>query len=405
MICVGIDWADKAHSVCVLDAEGNKLAAFDVAHSQQGFEKAHSTIAKYAPSIDQVGVAIETKDSLLVDFLSEVGYTLYFLNPRQTDRFRDRHRMSHSKTDSFDAYVLADALRTDQRLFNSLSPLDEQSLSLRVLSRARKNLVQRKVAIQNELTSALKRYFPVALELFNDLDSQGAIDFLLQYPTYQQARTVSSTRIAAILTKGGFRKDAAAKRAETVKQKLGEPQPIPSANVATVFPVAVKSLLRQLKDALREIRDIEAQIKVAHRDHPNKDLIDSLPGVAEILGPVIAGELGAEVTRYANLRTLRAYAGTSPVTVSSGKYCAVHFRRACNQHLRRALHLAAQTAIRESVWARKLYDRLRAAGKSYGRALRAVADQLIEMLYVMLIRRTPYDEDYHLRMQALHGKT
>lgn len=405
MIHVGIDWADEAHKVCILDAEGSRLTAFDIPHTQEGFEKAHSAIQKHVSSPDQVRVAIETKDSLLVDFLSEAGYTLYFLNPRQTDRFRDRHRMSHSKTDEFDAYVLADAVRTDPHLFNALSPLDEQSLRLRVLCRARKNLVSRKVAIQNELTSALKRYFPVAIELFNNLDSKGAASFLLQYPTYEQARTVSAARIAAILIKDGFRKDMAVNRAEIVKQKLSQLQPTPSANVAAVFPLAVKSLLRQLKDVLKEMRDIEAQIKEAHQDHPNKDLIDSLPGVAETLGPVIAGEMGAEISRYADLTTLRAYAGTSPVTVSSGKYCAVHFRRACNHHLRNALHSAAQTAISKAAWARALYDRLRSAGKSHGRALRAVADQLIQMLYIMLVRRTPYDEAYHLKMKAMHGRT
>jgi transposase len=403
MICVGIDWADKSHSVCVLDQDGSRLAAFDVPHSQQGFEKAHAMILRHAPSTEVVGIAIETRDSLLVDFLSELGYTLYFLNPRQTDRFRDRHRMSHSKTDAFDAFVLADALRTDKEKFNSLSPLDQESLSLRVLCRTRKNLVQRKVAIHNELTACLKRYFPAALELFNGLDSPGAIHFLLQYPTYEQARTVSRARIAAILVKQGFRKDDAAKRAEIVKTKLAEPQPTPSANVAAVFPAAAKSLLRQMRDVLREIQDIEEQIKDLYRNHPNKTLIQSLPGIAETLGPVIAGELGAEITRYASLATLRAYAGTSPVTASSGKYRAIRFRRACNQHLRHAMHLAAQTAIRRCCWARKLYDRLKAAGKSHGRALRAVADQLIEMLYVILLRRTPYDEAYHLRMQTLHG--
>jgi transposase len=404
MINVGVDWADRAHSVCILEAEGSQLHAFEIPHTQEGFEKLHSAIQKHASSPDQVSIAIETKDSLLVDFLSEAGYTLYFLNPRQTDRFRDRHRMSHSKTDEFDAYVLADAVRTDQHLFNALSPLDEQSLRLRVLCRARRNLVHRKVAIQNELTSALKRYFPAALELFNSLDSNGAVSFLLQYPTYEQARTVSPSRTAAILIKNGFRKDLAIRRAEIVKQKLSEPQPTPSANVAAVFPLAVKSLLRQLKDVLREMQDIEVQIKEAHQDHPNKDLIDSLPGVAEILGPIIAGEMGAEILRYTNLTTLRAYAGTSPVTASSGKYCAIHFRRACNHHLRNALHLAAQTAISQAAWARELYDRLRSAGKSHGRALRAVADQLVQMLYVMLIRRTPYDEAYHLKMKAMHGR-
>lgn len=404
MICVGIDWSDKNHSICILDAEGNKLAAFMVTHSQKGFEKAHTMIAKYAPSVDQAGVAIETKDSLFVDFLSELGYSLYFLNPKQTDSFRDRHRMSHSKSDAFDAYVLADALRTDQPKFNALSPLDEQSMLIRVLCRTRVNIVKRKASIQNELTSALKRYYPVALELFNSMDHPAAIAFLKRYPSYPQAKTVSYSRIVSMLKAHGFKDCDAKERAQIIKERLKESQPIPAANAASAFTIVVGSLLRQFENAVLEIENIDAQIKDIYRNHINKNVVESLPGVAEVLGPVIAGELGADINRYSSLKTLRAYAGTSPVTVSSGKYRSIRFRRACNQHLRRALHLAAGTAIRTSAWARKTYDRLRASGKSHGRALRAVADQLVEMLFVMIRKGTLYDESYHLRMQEEHGK-
>lgn len=404
MICTGIDWSDKHHDLCILDEAGEKLDSFSISHSQDGFELAHRRIAKYA-NPEQVKVAIETKDSLLVDFLSELGYTLYFLNPKQTDRFRDRHRMSRSKSDSFDAYVLADAVRTDAHLFNALSPLDEQSLLLRVLTRTREGMVNRKVAVQNEITTYLKRYFPVALELFGGIDNLEAIGFLLQYPTYDQARSVSKVRIASILgNKADVSKAIAARHAQQAHDKLNDPQPVPAAGVSRSYPLAVKSLLRQLRGILEEMDALEDDIRDSYDKHPNKDLIASLPGVADTLGPVIAAELGTDIARYANIGTLKAFGGSSPVTVQSGKFRSVHFRRACNGHLRRALHLAAQGAIRKAGWARELYDRLRAEGKSYGRALRSVADQLLEMLYVILARRTPYDEAYHLRMKALHGK-
>jgi transposase len=403
MICTGIDWSDQSHDLCILDQDGKKLDSFRIPHSEDGFQAAHARMAKYVGPGD-MRVAIETKDSLLVDFLSELGYTLYFLNPKQTDRFRDRHRMSRSKSDSFDAYVLADAVRTDAHLFNALSPLDEQSLRLRVLTRTREGLVNRKVAVQNEITSYLKRYFPVALELFSGIDNVEAISFLIAYPTYEQAKSVSQTRIASILGKGaGVSKAIALRHAQQVHDKLGTAQPTPAASVARAYPLAVTSLLRQLQDILQEMGALEQQIRENYQDHPNKDLIESLPGVAETLGPVIAAELGTQITRFAEIKTLKAFGGSSPVTQQSGKFRAVHFRRACNNHLRRALHLASQGAIRKAGWARELYDRLRANGKSYGRALRAVADQLLEMLYMILLRRTPYDEAYHLRMKALHG--
>jgi transposase len=360
MIYTGIDWSDKSHWLCILYEAGDELDSFQISHGQDGFETAHSRIAKHANPED-VRVAIETKDSLLVDFLCELGYTLYFLNPRQTDRFRDRHRMSHSKSDSFDAYVLADAVRTDAHLFNALPPLDEASLRLRVLTRTREGLVSRKVAVQNEITAILGTW-------------------------------------------AGVSKAIATRHAIEAHAKLRQAQPLPSASVARSYPLAVRSLLRQLQSVLKEIEALEQEIRDTYGGHPNKELIESLPGVAETLGPVIAAELGADMARYSQLRTLKAFGGSSPVTQQSGQYRGIHFRRACNNHLRRALHLASQGAIRKAGWARELYDRLRADGKSYGRALRAVADQLIEMLYVILTKRTPYDEAYHLRMKALHGK-
>ena len=404
MICTGIDWSDQTHDVCILSEAGEELDSFCVPHSEDGFESAHKRIAKHAGPTD-VRVAIETRDSLFVDFLSELGYTLYFINPKQTDRFRDRHRMDHSKSDGFDAYVLADAVRTDAHLFNALSALDEQSLRVRVLTRTRKGLVDRKVAVQNEITTYLKRYFPVGLKLFGGTDNLEAISFLLQYPTYEQARTVSQTRIASILGKeAGVSKAVAQRHAEKAHDMLKQTQPTPCAAVISAYPLAVKSLLRQLRSTLGEIEALEREIAECYKDHPNKDLVGSLPGVAETLGPIIASEIGADMARFADLMTLKAYGGTCPVTIQSGKYRSIRFRRACNTHLRQALHLAAWGAIRKAPWARELYDKLRASGKSYGRALRAVADQLLEMLYVILTRRTPYDEAYHLRMKALHGE-
>jgi len=405
MFNIGIDWSDKSHSFCILDDAGAKLDAFEIPHGLDGFETAHKRISKRAASPEDARIAIETKDSLIVDFFLELGYSLYFLNPKQTDRFRDRHRMSSAKSDGFDAYVLADAVRTDSHLFNTLSPLDERSLTLRVLTRTREGIVRRKVAISNELTAALKRYFPVALELFGSLDKPEAIGFLLAYPTYAQARTLSESRIHSILAKQGLSDKIAANHAKVIYDKLRQPQPTPAASVTRAYPIAVKSLLRQMLDTLRELDAIERDIRDNYSNHPNKELLESLPGIASTLGPVLAAELGTDIARFVDVKMLKAFAGSSPVTERSGKYCEIKYRRACNWRVRQALHLASQSAITCCPWARELYDRLRSQGKSYGRALRAVANQLIEILYMVLTRRTPYSEEYHLLMKSLHSKT
>ncbi len=387
----------------MLDEAGAKLEAFEISHSHTGFEAAHERLSKHAVLAEDVRLAIETQDSLLVDFLLECGYRLYFLNPRQTDRFRDRHRMSSSKSDSFDAFVLADAVRTDPHLFNALSPLDEESFVLRVLTRTREGLTRRKVAISNELTAALKRYFPLALELFSALDTPKDVSFLLKYPSYAQARTVSEAGIADILREQGAKEKAALRKAGLIRAKLTSPQPTPSASVAKAYPVAVKSLLRQMRSVLDELKAIEDEIREAYKNHPNKPLLDSLPGVASTLGPVLAAELGSDLSRFSDIRTLKAFAGSCPVTIHSGKYCEVRYRRACNRRVRQALHMASQSAITCCGWARELYDRRPSEGKSYGRALRAVANQLVEIIYAILQTRTPYSEAYHLQMKEAHS--
>ena len=72
MVHVGIDWSDLSHSFCILDDAGAKLDAFDIRHGLDGFETAHKRISKRAPSPEDVRVAIETKDSLIVDFFLEL---------------------------------------------------------------------------------------------------------------------------------------------------------------------------------------------------------------------------------------------------------------------------------------------------------------------------------------------
>ncbi len=302
MVYTGIDWSDQAHDFCILDEAGQKLETFRIAHGENGFESAHRRIARHAGP-DDVRVAIETKDSLLVDFLCELGYTLYFLNPKQTDRFRDRHRMSHSRSDGFDAYVLADAVRTDPHKFNALSPLDGPSLELRVLTRAREKLIGRKVAIHNELTADLKRYFPAALKILGGVDNQEAISFLLEYPTCEQARTLSVARIASILSKkGGVSEKTAQKHAQKAHALLEEPQMTPSAEVARAYPLAVKSLLRQMHNVLEELAALEQEIATSYLDHPNHQLIDAIPGFAKVTGPTASSEIGAELARFAGLK-------------------------------------------------------------------------------------------------------
>jgi hypothetical protein len=86
--------------------------------------------------------------------------------------------------------------------------------------------------------------------------------------------------------------------------------------------------------------------------------------------------------------------GIAPVTRQSGKSRYVVRRHACNRRLRNVLYHWARVAIQKDDRCRAKYDALRARGKSFGRALRTVADNLLYVACAMLREGTLYDANY-----------
>jgi len=91
--------------------------------------------------------------------------------------------MSQSKSDAFDAYVLADFLRTDHGHLRALTPSSVEAQELKLLTRDYRNLMRQKVRLQNQLRMTLKEYYCEPLEAFSELDTALALDFLKEYPT------------------------------------------------------------------------------------------------------------------------------------------------------------------------------------------------------------------------------
>ena len=131
----------------------------------------------------ELWAAIEKPQGRIVDFLLDHGVVVYPVNPKALDRARDRFRMSQSKSDSFDAYVLAEFVRTDHGHLRALEPNSEQAQELKLLTRDHHRLRRHKTRLLNQIEVTLKEYYPRPLEVFSDLESKIALDFLKQYPT------------------------------------------------------------------------------------------------------------------------------------------------------------------------------------------------------------------------------
>src|SRR5260370_39697836 len=99
MIFVGIDWAERHHDVCVIDADGQVLTEARIVEGVDGVARLHDLIGKQAADSGDVVVGVETDRELLVEALVASGYQVYAVNPFAASRDRDRHAPSGAKSD------------------------------------------------------------------------------------------------------------------------------------------------------------------------------------------------------------------------------------------------------------------------------------------------------------------
>ena len=136
-----------------------------------------------------------------------------------------------------------------------------------------------------------------------------------------------------------------------------------------------------------------ATAAVTHFDqHPDAEIITSLPGPGSLTGARVLAEIGDDRSRFADARSLKAYAGRAPVTRASGKSLVVMHRRVKNQRLAAVGYSWAFSAITASPGARAHYNRRRAAGDRHTAAQRNLFNRLLGCLHHCLATSQPYDE-------------
>src|SRR5512132_1501492 len=149
---VGIDWGSQQHQVCVLDRDRRRVGERSVDHDGASLARLADWLwTVSAGQSQQVAVAIEVPRGAIVEGLLERGFHVFALNPKQLDRFRDRHRVAGAKDDRRDAFVLADSVRTDQPSFRRLQLDEPQLLRIRELTRIEEDLNTEITRLANQL--------------------------------------------------------------------------------------------------------------------------------------------------------------------------------------------------------------------------------------------------------------
>jgi transposase len=339
-------------------------------------------------------VGTETKESLVVEGLLAAGVSVWSVNPKQLDRFRDRFSPAGAKDDRRDAWVLADSLRTDPGRFREVQADPAERIALRHLLRHGVRLRRQRRRAANQLRSQLVRIWPEVLDLEPGADARWLWALLEQVPTPQHAAGYSSQRLGRLLRRYRIRRWSPA---EVLTVLRSATTPVAAARLQVVAQ-EIHDLCAQLRLLEQQGRRCRARLEAivhALQQGPATDppspaaILDSFPGVGSQVSAAFLAQAG-EVLDRADYAQLRLRSGAAPVTRCSGQRHWVGRRWACDPWLRDALHHWSDNARKRDPWAHQRYQQLRDRGCTHGRALRQLGDALLRRLAACLRNHTLY---------------
>ncbi len=229
MLFIGDDWAEGHHDVAVQDESGKTLARRRLPEGADGIARFHELVASRSggdgePDPAQVIVVIETDRGPWVKALAATGYRVYPVNPRQAARHKEAIANSGKKDDFFDAEGLADMGRTRRHQMRELAPDSDIAEAVKIAARAHQKLVWERTRHQLRMRSALREYFPAALEAYADLGLAGrdALELLAKAPDPGSAAKLTTVQVAAALKRAGRRGDLQ-ERAREIRAALRAP--------------------------------------------------------------------------------------------------------------------------------------------------------------------------------------
>ncbi len=397
----GVDLGSGEHAVHVVDESGKRLDGFTGEHGGAGQAALADRLRRICGgSPELMGVALETPRAALVELLLEQGFAVFAINPKQLDRFRDRHSPSGAKDDARDARVLAGSLRTDRASFRRLNPESALTIELRDLSRLDEGLKRDFRRGCNQLREQLHRYYPQLLGLCPAADEPWFWALLKRAPLPAAGAKLTPANIRQVLALHGIRRlsgDDIAAALRTPPLQVSPGTAAAASRHALMLVPRLDLLFRQIGETLAAMESTLGSMASdsEHQGHRDAAILLSLPGIGPVTGAAMLGE-AAEPLRNRDYHALRSLAGSAPVTRQSGKRLVVGMRHGCHPRLRNALHGAVSCHVRWDPRAREQYQRLKAAGHNHARAVRGVGDRLLRLVVTLLKNGELYDPQRRL---------
>ena len=392
---VGFDWADQKHAGASCSVDG-PIETFELDQTPQAIDQWATALRKQFDG-RPIAVCLEQSKGALVYALMKYDFfVIYPVNPKQLKRFREALVPSGAKDDPGDAQLILELLLRHRDRLRAWQPDDETTRLIAILAEDRRRLIGQRTALTNALQSRLKQYYPLAVEVLGELDTELACRFLLRWDCLEQLQQEPSPEIAA------FYRAQHCNHPKLITERLEKiSRAVPLTSDEAIIQggrMMVSSIAFQLLALIGPIQEYDKKLAELMQRHPDAEIFQSFPGAGETLAPRLLAAFGTDRQRLQQAQEMQSTSGIAPVTIRSGKTeRRVRRRWACSKFLRQTFHEFAQHSLARSAWAKAYYDMMRSRGVKHHAAVRALAFKWIRILYRCWKERTLYNEAHYFQ--------
>lgn len=387
MYIVGIDIGKNHHEASIVSPEGKQIGrSLRFATTHKGADSLMRFIFKNIGNSPCV-FGMEATGHYwypIYSFLKAKGYTIYVINPIQSDSLRKMY-IRQTKNDSIDSFLIAEVIRFGQ--FGTTSMADENILAMRQLCRYRDSVISSRTEIKLRIGTIMEQIFPEYEKQFSSLWVSTSMGILEKYLTPENIENTPIDELFEIIKDKSHNRLTRAK-AISIKEAAADTFGIKIAQDA--FSFQLKQLIDRMNFLDKQIEALDIEIMKYYEQFDC--YLHTIPGIGIIGAATILAEIG-DISRFKNSSALVAFAGIDPTVRQSGEFNSTHnhMSKRGSPYLRHAIFLAATTCSFHNSPLNAYYKKKRDQGKHHLTATGAVARKLTTIIYAVLRDSKPYE--------------
>ncbi len=387
MYIIGIDIGKNHHEASIVSPEGKQIGhSLRFATTHKGADSLMSFIFNNIGNSSCI-FGMEATGHYwypIYSFLKARGYTIYVINPIQSDSLRKMY-IRQTKNDSIDSFLIAEVIRFGQ--FTTTSMADENILAMRQLCRYRDSVISSRTEIKLRISTIMEQIFPEYEKQFSSLWLSTSMGILEKYLTPENIENAPIDELFEIIKDKSHNK-LTMKKAISIREAAADTFGIKIAQDA--FSFQLKQLIDRMNFLDKQIEALDCQILEYYEKFDC--YLHTIPGIGMIAAATILAEIG-DINRFKSSSALVAFAGIDPTVRQSGEFSSTHnhMSKRGSPYLRHAIFLAATTCSFHISPLNAYYKKKRDQGKHHLTATGAVARKLTSVIYAVLRDSKPYE--------------